>query len=110
MKFQPGSPGRLFGTRNRINKGVLDDILAEWREGGRAAVRTMRLEDPSMFVLVAVSILPKELIVENVMSDAADDLIEVLIAEGKKLLAERTTAPILIEAQAEEIKVKNETQ
>ena len=44
------------------------------------------------------------------MSDAADDLIEVLIAEGKKLLAERRTAPMLIEAKAEEIKVKNETQ
>jgi ATP-dependent DNA ligase len=39
---------------------VLEDLLADWAEGGAAAVKMMRVERPAEYVRVMCSILPKE--------------------------------------------------
>ena len=89
MKFQPGSPGRLSGTRNKLTNRVIEDILVDWRDNGPAAIKTMRTEDPSAYVRVVCSILPKELTVENVTSDLSDDDLDELIASIKQRLLEQ---------------------
>ena len=39
---------------------MLEDLLADWAEGGAAAVKMMRVERPAEYVRAMCSILPKE--------------------------------------------------
>jgi enoyl reductase-like protein len=71
--------GRPLGSRNRINKQFLDDFLAEWQEGGRKAIKIMRIQHPGDFVRVAASLLPKEFVVENVLTEIDDGELERMI-------------------------------
>jgi hypothetical protein len=62
---QSGNPaGRPKGCRNRLSEALLEDLLAEWLEGGREAIRTMRLKDPAQFVRIAVMALPRHVKLE----------------------------------------------
>jgi len=57
--------GRKPGSRNKLCRAVLEDLMADWAEGGAAAIKMMRIEQPAAYVRVMCSILPKELILEN---------------------------------------------
>jgi hypothetical protein len=62
---QSGNPaGRPVGARNKLSEALLEDLLAEWLEGGREAIRAMRLKDPAQFVRVAVMALPRQVKLE----------------------------------------------
>ena len=94
-KFAPGHSvkgGRPAGVRNRLNTEALNDLLAEWKEGGRDAVRIFRMEDPGGFVRAVIGTLPKELTVETVTSDLTDDDLDTLIANIKQRLVEQRQA------------------
>jgi len=56
MTFKPGQGGRMKGARNKISAAFLNDLLEEWSEGGREAMRIIRLERPSEFVKVVACI------------------------------------------------------
>src|SRR5262249_30010250 len=40
-------------------RSLIEDLAAEWQEGGREALRVLRVEKPDRFVHAALSILPK---------------------------------------------------
>ena len=62
---QSGNPaGRPVGARNKLSEALLEDLYAEWLEGGREAIRAMRLKDPAQFVRVAVMALPRHVKLE----------------------------------------------
>jgi hypothetical protein len=108
MKFQPGNRagGRPAGARNRLSKRLLEDLLVDWEEHGPAAIEIMRREDPSAYVRVMVSTLPKEFTVETALADLSDDDIDNLIGQIKNhMLEARREAPKLIEGET--IKVTN---
>ena len=42
----------------------IKEVCAEWLEGGREAIRAMRLKDPAQFVRVAVMALPRHVKLE----------------------------------------------
>ena len=94
--------GRPAGVRNKLSSAFLEDLLAEWREHGRGAIKIMRTEEPGAFVRVVASTLPKEFTFENVMSDISDEQLDDVIARIKEQIAARK--PVLIEAKAEKIK------
>jgi hypothetical protein len=79
MRFQKGNNGsngtggRPLGSRNKLCKAMLEDLAADWREGGAAAIRIMRMERPAEYVRVMCSILPKELILDNSPVTELDD-------------------------------------
>ena len=56
--------GRPRGVRNKVNRRFLEELFAEFEEGGRAAIRICRLEDPTKFVQICAGLLPKEFAVE----------------------------------------------
>jgi hypothetical protein len=58
---------------------MLDDLMADWSEGGAAAIKIMRIERPSEYVRAMVSILPKELIWESGLADVDDVELDALI-------------------------------
>ena len=72
--------GRKPGSRNKLCRAVLEDLMADWAEGGAAAIKMMRIEQPAAYVRVMCSILPKELIFESGMSDFDDDALDELLA------------------------------
>ena len=83
--------GRKPGSRNKLCRAVLADLMADWAEGGAAAIKMMRVERPAEYVRVMCSILPKELILENSTITELDDaeldyMIEML---RQRVLAER---------------------
>jgi hypothetical protein len=65
--------GRPLGSRNKLCRAVLEDLLADWAEGGIAAIRMMRIENPSGYCKMMASILPKELLFESGAVTELDD-------------------------------------
>jgi hypothetical protein len=108
-KFQPGNQwsrngngsGRPAGSRNKLCKSVLEDLLADWREGGAAAIKMMRIERPAEYVRVMCSILPKELIFDQGMSDFDDDALDELLAGLHQRLLEVREQQALLTAPKE---------
>jgi hypothetical protein len=81
--------GRKPGSRNKLCRAVLEDLMADWAEGGAAAIKIMRIEQPAAYVRVMCSILPKELIFENsTITELDDDELDHMIS----MLRERALA------------------
>src|SRR6516162_5170914 len=99
--FEPGQianpAGRPLGARNRLNKALIEDLYAEWKEGGRDALKIMRIERPAEFVKCALATLPRELLIEGVASELSDDELEIMIIRERERLAQEQ--PLLIEAK-----------
>ena len=94
-------PGRPAAIRNRFSNAFLADFLTDWQANGAAAIKTVRMRDPSTYLRVAASILPKELMVDAVMTTGmtADERIEMIAALKEHLLTVRQDQPLLIEAR-----------
>jgi hypothetical protein len=80
MRFQKGNAfghngkgGRPLGSRNKLCRAVLEDLVADWAEGGAAAIKMMRVENPSAYCKMMASILPKELLFESGAVTELDD-------------------------------------
>ena len=96
-----GLQGRPKGSRNKLCRAVLDDLLADWAENGPAAIRLMRIEKPNEYVKMMAAILPRELILEhggmsNMDDDALDDLLAAL--HQRLLEAKMQQEPVLLVA------------
>ena len=65
--------GRKPGSRNKLCRAVLEDLMADWQEGGAAAIKMMRMEKPAEYVRVMCSILPKEFFFEHSPVTDLDD-------------------------------------
>jgi hypothetical protein len=106
MKFAkggPGGPGRGVGVKNRLTRKILEDLHAEWEEGGRAAMRIARIEDPVAFVKICTSLLPRELLVGNAVSEFDDAALEQLAEHLMREIEQEKNQPMkLIEAKAVE--------
>jgi hypothetical protein len=94
-RFEPGNTygrnglgGRPKGSRNKLCRAVLEDLLADWQEGGADAIKMMRMEKPGAYVRVMCSILPKELLFEQTASNLDDDELDHMI----EMLRERALA------------------
>jgi hypothetical protein len=108
MKFQSGNRGggRPAGARNKLNSRFLDDLLSDWNTHGKKAIELMRVEDPSTYVRVVASTLPKEFTVETALAELSDDDVDDLIGRLKQhMLENRKQSPMLIEGET--IKVTN---
>src|SRR5437899_5950404 len=62
---ESGNPaGRPKGSRNKLSEGVLRDFCALWDASGFDKLVKVAKDDPSTFVRLAVSLIPKQLEVE----------------------------------------------
>ena len=89
--------GRPVGSKNRLAARVYDDVFRLWNEPaaegsnlsrGEAALVTLAHEKPAEFIKVVFSILPRDLVIENVASTLDDDELDHMIS----MLRERALA------------------
>ncbi len=60
-KGQSGNPaGRPKGSRGKLAEAFWSDFAAAWESKGAAALEVVAEADPSTFVRVAASLMPKE--------------------------------------------------
>lgn len=62
-RFQKGNTfgGRPKGSRNKFTELFLKDFLADWEVAGALAIQSCRLEDPSTYLRIAASLLPRDI-------------------------------------------------
>lgn len=61
-KGETGNPnGRPRGLRDTITHAFLRDMEADWRESGKDAIAKARDKDPTGYLKVVASLLPKQI-------------------------------------------------
>ena len=92
---QSGNPaGRPRGSRNRLGEAFVDDLCADWKENGPQVIVAVRKDDPSTYLRVVASILPKELAVTKAtLDDISDDELLEFLAELRSIAEEGQKAP-----------------
>jgi hypothetical protein len=92
--------GRPAGARNRLSHKFLTDLLAEYEEGGAAAIKIFRLEQPIEFVKLIAGILPKEFTFEAVTDGMSIEQLDEVIIEIRRQLEAPQQATLMIEGKA----------
>ena len=89
-RFQLGHDGgRPKGARNKLQTGFLRDLAEAWELEGKAALLTMVKEQPSKFVQVCASLMPKEVALEvgGPLTELSDDELREALQAVKELRA-----------------------
>jgi hypothetical protein len=82
MPFEKGNKGRPLGSRNKYGHAFWVDLEKTWRLGGAAALQKVMKDDPSTFVRVCASLIPKEVeITHRQAASLTDEEIIARIAE-----------------------------
>lgn len=68
----PGG-GRTKGSRNQLSEQFFIDFLEAWHAHGKVALMKVAQRDPSTFLRVAASILPREVKVETDFSNLTEE-------------------------------------
>jgi hypothetical protein len=92
--YSNGKGGRPLGSRTKLCKRLLEDLFADWQEGGVAAIKMMRIENPSGYCKLMASILPKELWFENTATELDDDQLAELIGHIREQLLAANEPPL----------------
>ena len=80
---QSGNPaGRPKGTKHKIQEAFLEDVLAEWQESGKTAIKEASEKNPLGFCQMVAGLLPKEAKLEMDASDAFINLWR-MVASGE---------------------------
>ena len=82
------STGRPRGAKNRLHRPFVEAPHEDFREHGADAIRVCRIEDPTAYLKVIASILPRELVVESAAADLSDEELEAMIANLKAQMLE----------------------
>lgn len=82
--FTPGtSPnpgGKSVGARNRVQGKFLNALADDFDKNGKQAIVEMREKDPSGYVRVIASLMPKEIEASRPMAEMTDEELAAAIA------------------------------
>jgi hypothetical protein len=92
--WQPGGPspnyaGRGKNTPNKFSKAFLHDVSKKWAQHGADVLEEVRRSDPSTFLRVCASLIPKERLVITHSTTPVQQLSET---ELQAILVEDLTA------------------
>ena len=74
------SQGRMKGSRNKLGADFLYALQREFEQHGESAIRRVRVDDPTGFLKVIASVLPKELeITDSRLKDVPDEQLDAIV-------------------------------
>lgn len=79
-QFKTGNPGRPKGSRNRLGEAFIEALHDDFQTHGASTIARVREEDPTAYVKVCASLLPKELKIER-MDDLSDEQLDQRIKQ-----------------------------
>ena len=80
QKGKPPGPGRPKGSRNRLGEAFISDLERDWLVHGPEVIERVAANDPSTYLRVVASILPKELnVTVSVLDTMSDDDLMTLL-------------------------------
>ena len=87
---QSGNPaGRPKGSRNKLEERFLADLLDDWEGNGQEAIRLARAEDPTSYVKVVASLMPKKVDPDGALEGITRDELRLAITALQSFLAPR---------------------
>jgi hypothetical protein len=60
----PNPRGRGRGVPNKFSKRLVEDFAKHWREFGYAAIERVYAENPGLYLKIATSLVPRELLLQ----------------------------------------------
>ena len=79
-QFKAGNPGRPKGSRNKLGEAFIEALYADFETHGAVTIASVRAEDPTAYVKVCASLLPKELKVAT-SRELTDEQLDARIRE-----------------------------
>lgn len=81
--FKDGNDPRRFakaraGARTKLSNALLEAFASDFEKHGPSVIERVRIEDPSTYLKVAVSVLPKDMTLE-VTSVTYDEAVRALL-------------------------------
>jgi hypothetical protein len=87
-KGQSGNPGgKPVGTRNAIQGSFLKKLQEDFDKFGALAIRQCRKKDPTGYVRVVASLMPKELEIKSPLDHLSDEQLSAAIAALQSFVA-----------------------
>ena len=101
-----GNPtGNNGAARVKLQRKYFDALLADFAVHGEAAIRIMRIEEPSQYIRVIASLMPKEFTVsDNALGDLSDEDLQQLLARAQAMLKIIDVTPEKAELPAPKVK------
>jgi hypothetical protein len=89
-KGQPKTGGRRAGARHKISTALLEAFAADFAENGAETIKITRLERPTEYLKIAVSLLPQEFeITDSRLQELPDDELNAVIEAIRAGIAAR---------------------
>lgn len=85
---QSGNPaGKPVGSRNKLQGDFMRALAEDFAEHGKAALVSMRTDDPSGYIRAIASLMPKELEISRPLDEIDDDQLDAAILAVRAILA-----------------------
>ena len=92
--------GRPKGSRNKLSEEFLADLLADWQEGGIAALKAAREAKPEIYCKMVAGLMPKEVKLGGELSELSDEQLAALGELVASLLGNEDESPDNLKASA----------
>jgi hypothetical protein len=90
--------GRPRGAKSLLHSAFTRALLEDFAQHGAHAIAICRVEEPSKYLKIIASILPRELVYENATHDLTDTELEAMITHYRaQMLEAPVEQPLLIE-------------
>jgi hypothetical protein len=89
IKGQSGNPkGKPMAARHRLNDAFINSLSADFIKHGSKAIVKMREADPSAYVRVCASLLPKDVFVhQSPLAELSETELQALIRAAQRAVA-----------------------
>jgi hypothetical protein len=93
----PNKTGRPKGSANRFSQKLVDDFAQHWREYGYAAIERVYKKDPTAYLKIATSLVPRELLLSqhvtvNLEAEVNEEQLERIVTAARLEQEKRAAA------------------